>query len=101
MSDLISRADAIEAIASRDETDGTVKVFSGREVNAILASLPSASARPMGRWVESITGNGWNEWSVYTCSNCGYIPTGEGKQYWNFCPNCGADMIGEDHEGNT
>lgn len=42
MSDLISRADAIEAIASRDETDGTVKVFTGREVNEILSALPSA-----------------------------------------------------------
>ena len=44
MSDLISRADAIEAIASRDETDGTVKVFTGREVNEILSELPSADA---------------------------------------------------------
>ena len=41
MSDLISRQDAIEAIASRDETNGTVKVFTGRQVNEILASLPS------------------------------------------------------------
>lgn len=42
--ELISRADAIEAIASRDETDGTVKVFTGREVNEILSALPSADA---------------------------------------------------------
>lgn len=42
MSDLISRADAIEAIASRDETDGTVKVFTGQEINEILSALPSA-----------------------------------------------------------
>lgn len=40
--DIISRADAIEAIASRDETDGTVKVFTGRQVNEILTALPSA-----------------------------------------------------------
>jgi len=44
MSDLISREDAIEAIASRDETDGTVKVFTGRQVNQILSALPSAEA---------------------------------------------------------
>lgn len=42
--DLISRADAIEAIASLDETDGTVKVFTGRQVNEILSALPSAEA---------------------------------------------------------
>ena len=42
--DVISRADAIEAVASRDETDGTVKVFTGRQVNEILSALPSAEA---------------------------------------------------------
>lgn len=42
MSDLISRQDAIEAIASRDETNGNVKVFTGRQVNEILSDLPSA-----------------------------------------------------------
>lgn len=41
MSDSIDRQAAIEAIASRDETSGTVKVFTGRQVNEILASLPS------------------------------------------------------------
>ena len=39
--DCISRQDAIEAVASRDETNGTVKVFTGRQVNEILAGLPS------------------------------------------------------------
>ena len=50
MDDLISRQDAIEAIASRDETNGTVKVFTGRQVNEILASLPAAD-RPRGEWI--------------------------------------------------
>ena len=44
MKDTIYRADAIEAVASRDETDGTVKVFTGRQVNEILSALPSAEA---------------------------------------------------------
>lgn len=38
--DTISRQAAIEAVASRDETNGTVKVFTGRQVNEILAGLP-------------------------------------------------------------
>lgn len=42
--DLISREDAIEAVASADATDGTVKVFTGRQVNGILSALPSADA---------------------------------------------------------
>lgn len=42
MRDLIDRAEAIEEIARRDTTDGTIKVYSGREVVKILNELPSA-----------------------------------------------------------
>ena len=42
MSDLISRQAAIEEVARRDSTDGTVKVFGGREIAEILNGLPSA-----------------------------------------------------------
>lgn len=49
MSDYISRRAAQEEIARRDTTDGTVKVFGGREVNEILANLPSA--QPEQRWI--------------------------------------------------
>ena len=44
MSDVNRRADAIEAVASADETNGTIKVFSGLEVIDILKALPSAEA---------------------------------------------------------
>ena len=44
MSDLISRADAIEAVASRDSTDGHILRFTGREITDILSALPSAEA---------------------------------------------------------
>ena len=38
--DLIDREAAIEEIARRDTTDGTVKVFSGKEVISILKEMP-------------------------------------------------------------
>ena len=47
--DLISRQDAIEAVASADETDGTAKVFTGRQINGILSALPSTEAAQ--RWI--------------------------------------------------
>ena len=47
--DLIDRQVAIEAIARRDTTDGTVKVFGGREVVEILKSLPFAQPDP--QWI--------------------------------------------------
>ena len=42
MDDYISRQAAIEIIASHDETNGTVKVFSGRLVNGLLSTIPAA-----------------------------------------------------------
>lgn len=56
MNDLIRRSDAIEEIARRDTTDGTVKVFSGREVADILNSMPSAQP-------------------VITCDGCKFVGT--------------------------
>ena len=88
MSDLISRADAIEAIASRDETNGTVEVFTGREVNEILSALPSAD-RPTGEWkqVDSLADR--------LCSVCGYGVWDSEAEEYNYCPNCGAKMGGD------
>lgn len=42
MDKLINLEDAIEEIAKHDTTDGTVKVFSGREVIEMLKDLPYA-----------------------------------------------------------
>ena len=42
MSDYIKREDAIEIIASHDDTDGTIKVFSGRFVNGLISAVPTA-----------------------------------------------------------
>ena len=40
--DYIKRADAIELIARHDDTDGTIKVFSGRFVNGLISAVPPA-----------------------------------------------------------
>lgn len=89
MDDLISRQDAIEAIASRDETNGTVKVFTGRQVNEILASLPSAQPKT-GHWV--LVNRGLD---IYMCDQCGEILQIDRVPIWDYCPVCGARMGGE------
>ena len=78
--DLISREDAIEAIARYDETDGTYRVFTGRDVIDILHTLPSAN-RPKGEWIKN-DALGWK------CSRCGIIT----NLNTHYCPSCGADM---------
>lgn len=106
MSDYIKREDAIEAIASADETNGTVKVFTGREVNGILSEIPTADVREnvKGRWVEVVDRTemydkeGVKTWGMlFQCNQCGFVLNaieGHTGQY-NYCPNCGAKMGGK------
>ena len=95
---LISRAAAIEEIARRDTTNGTVKVYSGLEVNAILNELPAVDAVPRvsAHWRTLKDGS-------LECTNCfGISPHDEnynGDIIFNYetdyCPWCGAKMDGE------
>ena len=56
----------------------------------ILNLPPVQPKRPTGNWeiyiISMIDGEGCR------CSECGF----EGAPYWDFCPNCGADMRGEE-----
>ena len=81
MSDLISRQDAIEAVATV-----TMSIHLSNVLCDKLLALPSTD-RPTGKW---IYGNGNGE-----CSVCHHE-----RQYgWdNYCGNCGAKMRGGSHE---
>lgn len=54
-----------------------------------LKSMPTIDAEPVrhGKWIEYPTADGMNQ-----CSVCGVLRFGES----NYCPNCGADMRGEE-----
>lgn len=66
---------------------------------AVVKGIPSAQPeRKTGKWVEC----DHEKWVVgvhaLRCSECngGYHLSNEMTiYYWNFCPNCGADMKGE------
>ena len=88
MSDLISRADAIEVLM---ETIAPPSVTLDTLVMRIDA-LPSAEARPTGEWIFNTSTSNGKSWNV--CSECGesmFHPA-------NFCPNCGARMEGGEDE---
>ena len=66
-----------------------------------LLSLPSAQPeRKKGKW-EGYNANDEN-WQrddgtpiLMSCNKCNGMVINNGSAYWNFCPNCGADMRGE------
>ena len=94
MDDLILREAAIEEIARRDTTDGTVKVYSGREINAILSDLPAVDAVPVVHarpvWINPLDpGAKICTWKCSSlCSACGdYVAVS-----WKYCPNCCAKI---------
>lgn len=43
--------------------------------------------QPQGEWIR-------RKMNWYICSNCNYKTDSIGETFFNFCPNCGADMKG-------
>ena len=78
--DLISRQDAIKAVLSVP-----MPLRLADEIDEVLRSLPSAD-RPKGEWIV--------ENHEVVCSICG-----QNNLETDFCPNCGADMRGDETNG--
>ena len=78
MNDTISRQAAIDAIFGR----------SHEIIKMRIGNLPSADRT--GEWMEDEDG-------YFRCSHCGKYPLYQ-RSHSDFCPNCGADMRGEDNE---
>ena len=100
MNDLISRQQAINAIrdylvGKRCPDDGTLTC---RLIeNEVINKLPSIQPeRKTGRWIH-LSRHKWIR--THKCDQCGNIldfdGVNAGRGDANFCPNCGADMRGE------
>ena len=71
------------------------------DVCRIINETPTIEARPKGEWVERevLEDTVINEWQSARCSECGKYHTTPYMYYfniYNYCPNCGADMRGEE-----
>ena len=108
--DTISRQDLLSKINRIDRlpmlVEGKLMYVVPREnVNKIIKNMPSAQKK--GEWIEveviadAYDISGVKTWaSKMRCDQCGFTTIAiEGcfSQY-NFCPNCGADMRGEEYE---
>ncbi len=71
----------------------TSKFYAIDDVIHYVKTMPTIEPeRKTGKWesyiISMFDGEGCR------CSECGF----EGVPYWDFCPNCGADMRGEQDE---
>ena len=73
---------AIEALRQVEELEAEIDVL-----NWTIEKL--SKERPEGRWIS----NGIPESTLRGCSACGYTC---GAYTFNYCPNCGAEMRGEE-----
>ena len=83
MAEYIKREDVIEKLTGLFQ-------LQAETAKAIVESIPTADVRPVarGKWITVM-------YHLYECSECGaaYQDVGYG---FNFCPNCGARMGGEE-----
>ena len=92
---------AIEALEHLDNIEAYMHDFDVTEEEAT-----KALERQQGKWIErSITHDRRDakipEWQSAKCSVCGKYHTTPflyNIKWYNYCPNCGADMRGGEHE---
>ena len=91
-SDAISRQAAIDAVQNRHMMLSKEKVLLVND----LEKLPSAQPeRAMGTWMPDTMCYYEERFICSECKGNYKVDTCMGNPMWNFCPNCGADMRGE------
>lgn len=114
--DLISRAEAINALTDDNIEQNIDNVYDGerhrtkRSSIRIIAQLPSVNAAPVvhGQWIKMIGMMPPEYHGHYECSECQWHMKGI-RNNWTkeeeflYCPNCGAKMDDkqEDYDGST
>lgn len=73
-----------------------MQVFPREVVERIIFDCPSADVRENihGDWIKTIGESG--VLSALRCNKCGFED--DSYSHFNFCPNCGADMRGEQND---
>ena len=96
--DCVSRADMLETFSELfdiwDDYPNMIKEF-GKTYDK-LNDLPSVTPQKKGKWIKYDFLEDDGEWE-YQCSNCKYSLINY-SDVMCYCPNCGADMRGDENE---
>ena len=105
--DAVSRKAVYDAMVEKGQRSRRYKLdeiweLNGTEIREALDTVPSVTPeQKRGKWNAYYHGINETPSFTYSCNQCGYsAPYGlYGGKYsqkeWNFCPNCGANMKGE------
>ena len=100
MDDLISRQAAIDC-EYQVKIINDIEYVMLSEVQMKMRKLPSAEPQRMkGRWERHYSRPNVYADLCWHCSNCGYSSNDSWANKWKYCPNCGADMRGEQDGSN-
>lgn len=98
MNDLISRRKAFGYFVTLWECIGTIMDRNEWEDVCMTTANEIPSAQPerkKGEWIPEFDGKFTGGAYWFSCSKCKRIVPEVRNGGWNFCPQCGADMRGE------
>lgn len=100
MADYIKRKSVYDALCKICNERGACEHTGQEACHKVFAQIPAADVREnvRGSFVGDYDGyaDGNPVHDIWSCSNCGVVfEDWDEKPTYNFCPNCGADMRGE------
>lgn len=71
------------------------------QADKVLATITAADVAPVvhGEWIGTWGdgyANGFIVYEEFECSRCGCVHHADGEPTWDYCPQCGARMDGEE-----
>ena len=97
MNDLISRQAAIDAVRATLLAWSYMPKWRDNKIIEAVKRLPPIQPK-RGRWIKLDMHRGMADHKCTACKQECYVPTCMGEPMYAFCPNCGADMRGEQNE---